>query len=83
MTLILIEMLVHISNILTVLLTQKHVFRTKHIFALSSSTDLRCNVIFLFSYKITVGLSVTLTLFRSELRGKKCILKKLILSIFL
>ena len=40
MTLILIRMLVHISKILTVSLTQKHVFSTKHVYALSPSVTL-------------------------------------------
>ena len=37
MTFILIRVLVHISKILTVSLTQKRVFRTKHVYALSPS----------------------------------------------
>ena len=43
MTLILIRILVHISKILTVTLTQKNVFRTKHVYALSPSNVKECH----------------------------------------
>ena len=54
MTLILIRTIDHISNILTVLLTQKHVFRTKHVYALSPSNI----VVFFFSFFFTSGFFV-------------------------